>query len=60
MADKADQALKLAQQLEKDLKNLEKMMFKLHDDQESRLVKLHNEQTKEITDWANKSFATKG
>jgi hypothetical protein len=59
MADKADQALKLAEKLEKELKNLEKMMFQLHDQQESRLVKLHNEQTKELMDWAKQTFQAK-
>lgn len=59
MADKAEQALKLAQQLEKDLNKLEKLMLQMHDSQESRLVKLHNEQSKEITDWVSKTFVAK-
>jgi hypothetical protein len=64
MADKADQALKLAQKVEKDLKALEKHLmdqinkgFKeltdLHNAQEKRFTELHNEQDKRHTELHN-------
>jgi hypothetical protein len=62
MADKADQALKLAQKLEKDLKAVTdkvkelidavneqgKKFTNLHNEQDKRYTELHNQQAKEI------------
>ena len=48
MADKADQALKLAQKLEKDLKALEKKFDDAHNRQEQKFVDAHNDQNKVI------------
>ena len=64
MADKADQALKLAQNLEKDLKAMEKRLLELdkkftdaHNEQnksmdeiDKRYTGLHNEQSKKIAE----------
>ena len=74
MADKADQALKLAQKVEKDLVRIEKNLcdqinegFKkitdMHNQQEKRFTELHKQQADEmkaIRAWAEKTFDTKG
>jgi hypothetical protein len=53
MADKADQALKLAQKVEKDLKALEKRLIDLHNEQDKKFTEAHNKQEKKFTDAHN-------
>ena len=60
MADKADQALKLAQKLEKDLKALEDFVKKVDknlreaiDERAKKMTDLHNEQDKRYTELHN-------
>ena len=65
MADKADQALKLAQKVEKDLARIEKNLIdqinkalkqltELHNEQDKRFTELHNEQNKRLNEMDKK------
>jgi hypothetical protein len=64
MADKADQALKLAQKNEKDLKALQDFVTKIEknlreaiDERAKKMIELHNEQDKRYTELHNKQDA---
>jgi Skp family chaperone for outer membrane proteins len=64
MADKADQALKLAQKVEKDLKALQDHVKKVEQGlldainvRSQKMTDLHNEQDKRLTDSHNKQEA---
>lgn len=62
MADKADQALKLAQKLEKEMTNLHDEQSKRMNEMDKRYTDAHNQQAKElekIMAWAKATFATK-
>jgi hypothetical protein len=61
MADKADQALKLAQKLEKELKALQELVKKVEknlvdaiNERAQKMTDLHNEQNKRLNDMEKK------
>jgi hypothetical protein len=58
MADKADQALKLAQKVEKDLKTVEKSLVDQINDGFKKLTEAVNEHAKKFTDLHNEQNKT--